>query len=168
MPAPWREPRRRPETRAFPRLVKSPRLIDLEEWPPRSGRPRVLVEDPDGAVLWASARILEEAGYDVACCQGPTPAGGGVARTCCPLLTGGACPLVEGADVVVSTTSLPESAEILEAVASHRAPLVVAGPERVVCERVEPIGAGTALPFPVTTEKLVGAVAAALEEPRAT
>jgi hypothetical protein len=136
----------------------------MGEWPEESGRPRVLVEDPDGAVLWAYTRILEEEGYDVAGCQGPTGVGGdGLARTCCPLLAGCGCPLVEGADVVVSSTSLPESAEIHEAVSRQDTALVVGGPERVVEERCVRIGAGAPLPFPVTREKLVHAVAAALE-----
>jgi hypothetical protein len=149
--------------RAFLRHPKAAKLIDLETWPKEPGRPRVLVEDPDGAVLWASARVLEEAGYDVACCQGPSGVGDGLPRTCCPLLVGAACPLVEGADVVVSSTSLPQSAEIQEAVARHEAELVVGGPERVVAERLERIGTGAPLPYPISPEKLVRAVAAALE-----
>jgi hypothetical protein len=65
----------------------------------------------------------------------------------------------------VSSTSLTESAEIQEAVARHDAALVVGGPERVVEERVERIGSGESLPYPVSPEKLVRAVAAALERP---
>jgi hypothetical protein len=128
----------------------------------------VLVEDPDGAVLCAYTRILGEAGYDVAGCQGPTGVcGDGLPRTCCPLLVGGGCPLVEGADVVVSSMSLAESAEIHEAVSRHDAALVVGGPERAVEERRQRIGTGMPLPYPVTREKLVQAVAAALEGPPA-
>ena len=150
--------------RAFPGRSKAPRLIGLGEWPEESGRPRVLVEDPDGAVLWAYTRILEEEGYDGAGCQGPTGVrGDGLARTCCPLLEGYSCPLVAGADVVVSSTSLPESAEIHAAVSRQDTVLVVGGPEHVVEERRIRIGAGAPLPFPVTREKLVHAVAAALE-----
>jgi len=154
--------------RALLKYPKATRLIDLETWPRKAGRPRVLVEDPDGAVLWASARILEEAGYEVACCQGPTGVGRGLARNCCPLLVGGACPLVEGADVVVSSTSLPESAGIQEAVARHDAALVVGGPGRVVEERLERIGTGSALASPISPARLVGAVAAVLQSSPAT
>ena len=149
---------------AFRGRSKTPPLIALDEWPEDSGRPRVLVEDPDGAVLWAYTRILDEAGYDVVGCQGPTGAdGGGLARRCCPLLVGEPCPLVAGADVVVSTTSLPEGAEILEAVSQHEAPLVVSGPQRTVEARTRSMRPVTSLPYPVTREKLVEAVSAALE-----
>ena len=153
---------------AFRGRSKTP-LLALDEWPEDSGRPRVLVEDPDGAVLWAYTRILDEAGYDVVGCQGPTGAdGGALARRCCPLLVGEPCPLVAGADVVVSTTSLPQGAEILEVVAQYEAEIVLSGPERTVEVRTQGIRPVTPLPYPVTRTKLVDAVAAALEQPAVT
>ena len=51
---------------------KLPRSIHPGEWPEQTGKPRVLIENPDGADLWAHAEVLREAGYDVATCAGPT------------------------------------------------------------------------------------------------
>jgi hypothetical protein len=81
------------------------------------GSPR----EPDGAEAWAQAETLRDAGYELAVCKGPTPgpwrpradlrpgyfedpdwwADDGE-RTICPLVVGGKCALVDGADVVVS------------------------------------------------------------------
>src|SRR6266849_1997886 len=111
---------------------RSPRSLHPEEWPERSGKPRVLIENPDRADLWAHADVLGKAGYDVATCAGPTAETEHVSwfrrrprswadpqprehqqRTVCPLVEEGQCPLVEGADVVVSTTQLTDSREVL-------------------------------------------------------
>ena len=89
----------------------SPSLLHLEEWPARSGKARVLIENPDRADLWAHAELLRKAGYDVAMCGGPADEAG-QERTVCPLVAQGHCPLVDGADVVVSTTALTDGPEI--------------------------------------------------------
>lgn len=56
-----------------------------------------MVVESDGG-RWFPEQGLRDAGYDVAVCPGPR---GRVAP--CPLLVGQACPLVSGADLVVST-----------------------------------------------------------------
>ena len=68
----------------------------------------------------------------------------------------------------MSTTSLTDGTEILEAVAQYEAPLVVSGPERTVEIRTRSMRSVTPLPYPVTRNKLVDAVAAALEASPAT
>ena len=90
-------------------------MLHLEEWPAQTGKTRVLIENPDRADLWAHAAVLRDAGYEVAMCSGPASAGEQQEHTTCPLLTEGHCPLVEGADVVVSTTQLKNGREILAA-----------------------------------------------------
>ena len=79
--------------------------------PGRGARRTVLVEAEDGAeaqVLW---RHLQEAGYDVLWCPGPT-----AGRQPCPLVTRQACPLVEEADLIVATgPRIPENRDVLDA-----------------------------------------------------
>jgi hypothetical protein len=93
------------------RSPSSTPLMHPEDWPARSGKARVLIENPDRADLWAHADLLRKAGYDVAMCGGPTD-DEAEGRTVCPLVAQGHCPLADGADVVVSTTALTDSLEI--------------------------------------------------------
>lgn len=94
-------------------------------WPPRTGRPRVLLEDPDGAILAVTESFLSREGFDVATCSGPEEMG----RRSCPLVSQGRCELVEEADVVYTSLrwSYPESRDVLQALrARHpRTPVVV-------------------------------------------
>jgi hypothetical protein len=83
----------------------------------------VLVEHPDRNRRWAYADILRRAGYDVTICSGPKGRGG--ERVRCPLVGEGYCPLVEGADVVVSSWELAGSHEILRALVAQRGSRVV-------------------------------------------
>lgn len=62
---------------------------------PEQDRPRLLIEDPDRALLISDFRLLEESGFDVALCQGP---GQGEP---CPLVEHGQCDLADAADVVL-------------------------------------------------------------------
>lgn len=142
----------------MPRRDRTPEFVEPATWAPRSDKPRVLVENPDRADLLAHADILREAGYDVAICSGPTADSGG--RACgCPLLEGEGCTLVDGADIVVSTSSLVGSDEVLAA-------LHATGPS-IVFEASPPnldrYGAlapsATLLPQPVTAASLRKAVA---------
>lgn len=90
-------------------------------WPARRGRARILVENPDGAELWAHTEALQEAGYDVASCSGPSTDGHAV----CPLVANGRCGAVEDADVVISTTTL---GAVVAAISSrHPQGLIVEG-----------------------------------------
>jgi hypothetical protein len=86
---------------------------NTKEWAARTDRPRVLIEHPDGASRWAYERILQGAGYDVVSCSGPEQLGR--ERTRCALLDEGACALVQGADVVVSSERLRDRTRIVEA-----------------------------------------------------
>lgn len=70
---------------------------DQRTYPARhDGRPRVLVETADPALLISDFRFLVDAGFDVATCAGP-----GHDASRCPLLRGEQCQLVAEADVVL-------------------------------------------------------------------
>jgi hypothetical protein len=119
--------------------------IHPQTWPEPGPGPRVLIENPDGADLWAYADILRNAGYEVATCAGPAEQASWHQRpTKCPLVGAGRCPLAEGADVIVTTTDLRDSDEIIPALES-----TVAAPVVLIEE-------------PVTEERLLQAVAASL------
>ena len=158
------------------RSPSSPPLIHPEEWPAQTGKPRVLIENPDRADLWAHADVLREAGYDVAMCGGPTPAPAPVTwfqrlfradpepvepqeRTFCPLVAQGHCPLVEGADVVVSTTTLTDSREIHAKLSARSSPaLVVEGTSADLKRDGDTIGDAVEIQLPVLPAQLVDAV----------
>jgi hypothetical protein len=59
-------------------------------------RPRVLIEDDHPALAISDFSLFEQAGFDVAFCPGP-----GRGLTACPVLHGGPCPIVAGADAVL-------------------------------------------------------------------
>jgi hypothetical protein len=159
------------------------RCIEPGDWPTRTDRPRVLIEHPDGAALWAEAEIMRDAGYDVAVCSGPTegfprprtfgirlrtfadeePPSADGQPTACPLLTRGRCSLVDGADVVVSTTDLGQSRGILAALGARRSPaLVVESSQSVLARGDHDIGDTRVVEAPVTGKTLLEAVSGAL------
>jgi hypothetical protein len=153
-----------------------PRPIHPEEWPEQSGKPRVLIENPERADLWAHADLLRKAGYDVAMCGGPIAETEHVSwfrrlvrvdpepperreRTVCPLVADGHCPLVEGADVVVSTTQLTDSREILATLSARKpSALVVEGTSSDLERDRDVIGDAVELKLPVLPRQLVEAV----------
>jgi DNA-binding NtrC family response regulator len=142
-----------------PFTSKTPRLLHLEEWPAQTGKTRVLIENPDRADLWAHADVLRRAGYDVAMCSGPTEAGEQQEHTTCPLLAEGHCPLVEGADVVVSTTQLTDGREILAALSARStSALVVEGTRSELQREHDAIGGAVELTLPVLPQQIVEAV----------
>ena len=161
--------------RSLLRRTSPPRSLHPEEWPEPSGKPRVLIENPDRADLWAHADLLREAGYDVAVCGGPTaetervpwfrrlfttdPQPERQERTLCPLVAEGHCPLVEGADVVVSTMTLTDGREIRAALGERPSPaLVVEGTSSELERESDAIGNPVEVPLPVLPSQLVEAV----------
>jgi hypothetical protein len=154
----------------------SPRSLHPEEWPEPSGKPRVLIENPDRGDLWAHADLLRKEGYDVAMCGGPTAATERTPwfrrlfradpepmerqeRTLCPLVAEGHCPLVAGADVVVSTTQLTDSREILATLSAKSSPaLVVEGTSSELERDSDVIGDSVTIKLPVLPQQLVDAV----------
>jgi hypothetical protein len=154
----------------------SPPLMHPEEWPEQTGKPRVLIENPDRADLWAHADVLRGAGYDVAMCGGPTTETDHVPwfqrlfsadpqpvvrpeHTLCPLVVHGHCPLVAGADVVVSTTRLTDSREILATLSARRSPaLVVEGTASDLERDNDAIGDSVRITLPASPGQLVEAV----------
>ena len=83
-------------------------------FPSSASKPtRAVVEGADGAERWLVARALEDAGFDVATCDGPIEQSGP-----CPLVAGRGCSALESADVVVNLLGLrkPLVQEIVQAV----------------------------------------------------
>lgn len=125
--------------------LRKHRTIQPPSWPSKPGRARILIENPDGAQLWAHAGVLQEAGYETATCFGPSPE----ERIACPLISNGSCPLIETADVVISTTRLADGGEVLAAL--HRC-----CSERLIVEDADPRA------LPMEEKRLLAAVATAL------
>lgn len=133
-------------------------VIETGEWSERSGRERVLVENPDSSQLWAYAEALREAGYEVATCAGEHPEGG----ERCPLLETGHCGLVEGADVVVSTCSMPRGDRLLAVLGTQGSTPIVFEAPPPEFERYSHLAENaTLVPTPVTEKALLDAVAEA-------
>lgn len=57
---------------------------------------RLLIEDDDPALAISDFALYRDAGMEVALCRGP-----GTERAGCPLLSGGRCEVLSGADVVL-------------------------------------------------------------------
>lgn len=80
-------------------------------WAPKRMRPRLLVEGVKG--MWWGEQLARQAGFELRMCPGP----GGVAENC-PVMRGEPCPMVDGADVVVSM--LPDDDLTEEILERHR------------------------------------------------
>ena len=136
-------------------------IIETGDWPEREGRRRVLVENPDGAQLWAYAEMLREAGYDVATCAGEHPDGGDR----CPLIETGRCGLVEGADVVFSTCSIPRGDKLLAVLGTQGSTPIVFEATQPDFERYSHLAqSATLIATPVTEQTLLAAIARACSE----
>lgn len=165
-----------PRLKAILRAKRTPPSIHPGEWPEHGGKPRVLIENPDRADLWAHADLLRGAGYDVAICGGPVaeiapprwyrrlisvPAEPAERRqrVLCPLVTAGRCSLVDGADVVVSTTELTDGREILAALSARTSPVLVVEGTSAGLERDRAaIGDSVEIQLPVLPQQLLLAV----------
>ena len=133
-------------------------------WSAPTGRPRVLIEDPDGAIRWASESFLVREGFDVAACGGPEVMG----RHTCPLVADGHCQLSAGADVVYTSLAWhkPENREVLMALRARHpgTPVVVEIPYPEV-ERFRDVLEGCHLVHtPVGRAAMVAAIRTALEQ----
>ena len=134
------------------------------EWGASGDGPRILIENPDRAELWAHEEVLRDAGYEVASCVGPARVGAGESgRRTCPLLTDGECSLVSGADVVISTTSLGDSRAILATLSARISPrLIVEGTKLELARNKDVTPDAIEVAQPVTPDALLAAVAKAL------
>lgn len=143
------------------RTRRKQHTIETGDWSARRGRERVLVENPDGAQLWAYAEVLREAGYDVATCTGEHPDG----ADRCPLIETGRCGLVEGADVVVSTCSVHRGDRLLAVLGSKGSTPVVFEAPQPDFERYRHLAENaTLIATPVTEQGLLDAVELARSE----
>ncbi len=127
---------------------RKPKLVEPGGWPSRGGRARVLLESPDLTDAAAQAQALSEAGYEVALCRGPEAALPpsfafdasprwfdaipGREATVCPVTCGEACALVDGADLVVTTTTLVSATEVQAGVWERGKPVLVVEPQQQV------------------------------------
>jgi hypothetical protein len=125
-------------------------------------RPRVLLECPPEASPFVVADVLERAGFEVEVCEGPTD------RAACPLTTGGSCPAVEGADVVVNLLGMgPEhGAEVLSGVRDTypQVPVVVEVPAPLRAHHGAELAGVRVATSPVTAAALVEHIWAAVED----
>lgn len=100
-------------------------------WPAVRTRPRLLVEGVRG--MWWGEQLASDAGFDMRICPGPLDD-----ADRCPVLCGDACPLVDGADVVLSSfpPDHPYAEEIVDRLRRTRpdTTVVVAGDEFDVAE----------------------------------
>lgn len=96
-------------------MLRIRRLVEAEGgWPvwPRFGdgeAPRVLIEHPDPAAQRLLADAFRRRAFDTLTCGGPMAAAEGT--TACPMLEHGACPAVDGADVVVTSLQVNQGLE---------------------------------------------------------
>ncbi|HUO48133.1 MAG TPA: hypothetical protein VMU09_04790 [Acidimicrobiales bacterium] len=124
--------------------------------------PRVLIESDDGAEATALVRVLERQGYRCAWCPGP----GTTDARDCPLVRDGCCPLVEGADAVVSTLSLEHAGcrQVLAAMArsSPATPVVLAATPAGASRWSHHLTGRRVLQLPLTARGLLDALDAAL------
>lgn len=131
-------------------------------WSEESDRVRVLVEcaahdNPDFV-----ADVVGRQGVDVTVCTGP---GDGVR---CPVLRGGACELVDGADVVVNMLVSDHGRRIADRVLAQRRPAEVVYEVRLseVRRNGSPPDDAELIATPVTQDRLLRAVGAAIERAR--
>ena len=88
----------------------------LEFGPPARTRLLLFAEDPNPARGMAEFRRFEEAGFDVALCSGPCDG------CVCPLKKGGACRLVEAADLVLMGPGVARHRAVVAAMIQHSRP----------------------------------------------
>jgi hypothetical protein len=133
---------------------------DFESWPQvRHRRPRLLIEDPDPALLVSDFRRFTEAGFDVALCSGPDQ------TEECPLVGRGECSMAAAADVIVMGTGLGESRDVISA-ALHRHHPRVPVIARVARQSLEDVPDGCIpLPTPMSVDGQVRVVWRAVERP---
>ncbi len=130
--------------------------------PPRFDTPagkRVLIEAGDWAQQESLSRILEKAGYQTACCDGPEDG----AR--CGLVAGSGCSGCSDADVVVHTLrhSDPRNREVLLEIRKRfpDLPLIVEVPGPRVERYPDDFAGCIVIPQPMTTSRLLAAVSEA-------
>jgi DNA-binding NtrC family response regulator len=125
---------------------------------------RVLIEQPDGAAREVMARTLEDAGYRVDTCAGPSA----FRDRHCPLVEGGDCEMAHEADVIVCALHLAnaDSRAVLHAheVRNPGTSVVVEASSWQAETYAEAVGDHRVLGHPVSRDKLVQAVRDALTE----
>ena len=127
-------------------------------WSAASEGRRVVVEHEDAMWQWAATRILETAGYEVACCGGPHH----LPHDQCPLASDDRCALVDGADLVVNGLGIrdPANRAVLTALRTRRGqiPVIVEIPTPQMAELHVAIAGCRTVPLPVCPRDLVAAV----------
>ncbi len=128
-------------------------------------RPRVLVEEQDGAIRSSYVNLLRDAGFEAVGCGGPEDQGS--AR--CPLVMGQGCDAAERADVIFFSFRLADerNRDILKALKrlNPKTPIVVelAKPQSF---RYQDVLRGVHLAYaPVTGHSLTKAILDAWEAP---
>jgi DNA-binding NtrC family response regulator len=139
------------------------RYDDERGWPERMDwRARVLVENADAGVGFAMQRLLKDAAFAVECCGGPDH----LRKHRCPLVEGGRCALVEGADVIVHSLNpdRADQAAVLRAIRElhPQTPVVVEVPRPAMEAHAALLEGCTIVPMPATRATITDAVRRAL------
>jgi len=140
------------------------RRLPMPIWTSESAGPRVVIEVTDFAKREAFASILTSRGYAVRTCAGPE-----ATDDRCPLVEFGHCDGVGRADMVVHSMRQhdPRNREVLAQIrALHpETPVVVEAPRPLVEARPDDYVGCTVVFQPVTRERLLEALDAALGTP---
>jgi hypothetical protein len=125
-----------------------------------------VVEHEDAMWSWAATRLLETAGYQVACCSGPHH----LPRGRCPLVAGEVCSLVDEADLVVNGLGIsdPANRAVLTALTTHpgHIPVIAEISPRRAAELQAVVPGCRTVPYPVRPKVLVDAVDQVLSRSR--
>jgi len=137
------------------------RRLPMPIWTNESAGPRAVIEVTDSAKREAFANILTSGGYSVRTCGGPE-----ATDDRCPLVEFGHCDGVGRADVVVHSMRQydPRNREVLAQIRARHpeTPVVVEVPRPLVESRPDDYVGCTVVLQPVTRERLLEALDAAL------
>lgn len=138
------------------------RRTEHEPWDSESTEVRVLLECSPSSSPSIIASVIADRGFAVRVCEGP-----GSGRSC-DLIDHGSCALVSGADVVVNMLRGPDARarDVLDAVSDERRPpaVVVEMTKQRLDEEPVDQSRAAVLVSPASSEKLVAAIHAALEQ----
>jgi DNA-binding NtrC family response regulator len=136
--------------------------VRRSEWH-HEDRPRVLVENADGAIASATENLLLSEGYDIATCSGPRGR-----RARCPLVTEGECAQAQEADVILYSLRIndPDCLDVLRTLrlAVPDTPVVVEIPQPQIAAYAADLVGCHILPLPYTRDSVRAAIGAALSD----
>jgi DNA-binding response OmpR family regulator len=142
-------------------MVGRRKRVGPSEWRHQDRRPRVLIENTDSGIAFATEKLLLDRGYDVSTCTGP-----GERTGKCPLVADGECASVNEADVILFSLRLSQESGLavlrgLRA-AVPETPIVVELPQPQVAAHAADLAGCHILPLPYTRKSICATIDAAL------